>query len=58
MIIENDEEWDLVVIGAGSAGYVGAIRAAEIGMKVLVLDPGELGGTCLHQGCIPTICQA
>ena len=54
MIIENDEEWDLVVIGAGSAGYVGAIRAAEIGMKVLVLDPGELGGTCLHQGCIPT----
>ena len=54
MLIENIEEWDLVVIGAGSAGYVGAVRAAEIGMKVLVLDPGELGGTCLHQGCIPT----
>ncbi|MGC8529849.1 MAG: dihydrolipoyl dehydrogenase [Leptospirillia bacterium] len=53
-IIEKSEEWDLVVLGAGSAGYVGAIRAAEIGMKVLVLDPGDLGGTCLHQGCIPT----
>ena len=54
LLIETEEEWDLVVIGAGSAGYVGAVRAAEIGMKVLVLDPGELGGTCLHQGCIPT----
>lgn len=54
MLIENSEKWDLVVIGAGSAGYVGAVRAAEIGMKVLVLDPGDIGGTCLHQGCIPT----
>ena len=54
LLIEKDEEWDLVVLGAGSAGYVGAVRASELGMKVLVLDPGELGGTCLHQGCIPT----
>jgi len=54
LLIDSSEEWDLVVIGAGSAGYVGAVRAAELGMRVLVLDPGELGGTCLHQGCIPT----
>lgn len=54
MLIDSYEEWDLVVIGAGSAGYVGAVRAAELGMRVLVLDPGDLGGTCLHQGCIPT----
>ena len=45
---------DLVVLGAGSAGYVGAIRAAQLGMKVTVLDPAPVGGTCLHDGCIPT----
>ncbi len=47
-------EFDLVILGAGSAGYVGAIRAAQLGMKVLVLDPEPPGGTCLHNGCIPT----
>lgn len=45
---------DLIIFGAGSAGYVGAIRAAQLGMRVMVLDPGPLGGTCLHDGCIPT----
>lgn len=53
---ENEGPWDfdLVILGGGSAGYVGAIRAAQLGMTVLVLDPGLLGGTCLHEGCIPT----
>ncbi len=45
---------DLVVLGAGSAGYVGAIRAAQLGMRVTILDPAPVGGTCLHDGCIPT----
>ncbi|MCL4486411.1 MAG: dihydrolipoyl dehydrogenase [Nitrospirae bacterium] len=45
---------DLVILGAGSAGYVGAIRAAQLGMRVTILDPSPVGGTCLHDGCIPT----
>ena len=54
-LMENNEfDYDLVILGGGSAGYVGAIRAAQLGMRVLVLDPGLLGGTCLHEGCIPT----
>lgn len=47
-------DFDLVVLGGGSAGYVGAICGARMGMRVLVLDPGPLGGTCLNEGCIPT----
>jgi len=46
---------DLLVIGAGSGGYVAAIRAAQLGMKVLVIDKRPFpGGTCLHVGCIPS----
>ncbi len=48
-------EYDLVVIGSGPGGYVAAIRAGQLGMKVAVVekDP-KFGGTCLHRGCIPT----
>lgn len=46
--------YDLIVIGGGPAGYVGAIRAAELGAKVAVVERAELGGTCLNWGCIPT----
>ncbi len=47
--------YDLLVIGAGPAGYVAAIRAAQLGMRVLVVDKREkLGGTCLNVGCIPS----
>jgi dihydrolipoamide dehydrogenase len=53
-MVNPEYEYDLVIFGGGSAGYVGAIRAAQLGMKVLVLDPEPLGGTCLHEGCIPT----
>lgn len=49
------KRYDLVVIGAGPAGEVGAIRAAQLGMKVAVVEKNEnLGGTCLNWGCIPT----
>ena len=49
------ENFDLVVIGAGPGGYVCAIRAAQLGMKVaLVEERATLGGTCLNVGCIPS----
>src|SRR5688572_16520931 len=47
-------EFDLVVIGAGPGGYVAAIRAAQLGMKVACVDRAYLGGTCLNVGCIPS----
>ncbi len=46
--------FDLVVIGAGPAGYVGAIRAAQLGMNVALIEREALGGTCLNIGCIPS----
>ncbi len=50
-----DKEFDLVIIGAGPGGYVCAIRAAQLGMKVACLDKrGSFGGTCLNVGCIPS----
>lgn len=48
------DSFDLVVIGAGPAGYVGAIRAAQLGMQVAVVEREFLGGTCLNIGCIPS----
>ncbi len=45
---------DLLVIGAGSGGYVAAIRAAQLGKKVVLVDKAELGGVCLNRGCIPS----
>lgn len=46
--------FDLVVLGGGSGGYSAAIRAAELGMSVALIEKNKLGGTCLHVGCIPT----
>ena len=46
--------YDLIVIGGGPAGYVGAIRAAQLGKKVAVVERDRAGGTCLNWGCIPT----
>lgn len=45
---------DLIVIGGGPGGYVAAIRAAQLGMQVTLVEKDELGGTCLNRGCIPT----
>lgn len=45
---------DLVILGGGSGGYACALRAAELDMKVVLIDKDKLGGTCLHRGCIPT----
>jgi dihydrolipoamide dehydrogenase len=49
-----EQQYDLIVIGGGPAGYVGAIRAAQLGMKVACVERGKLGGVCLNWGCIPT----
>jgi dihydrolipoamide dehydrogenase len=49
-----DQNFDLAVIGAGPGGYVAAIRAAQLGMKVVVIERDQLGGICLNWGCIPT----
>lgn len=46
--------YDVVIIGGGPGGYVAAIRAAQLGAKVLLAEERELGGTCLNRGCIPT----
>ncbi len=46
--------FDLVILGGGSGGYACALRAAELGLSVVLVEKGKLGGTCLHQGCIPT----
>ena len=47
-------KYDLVVIGGGPAGYVGAIRAVQLGKKVACVEKERAGGTCLNWGCIPT----
>ncbi|WP_239760887.1 dihydrolipoyl dehydrogenase [Mammaliicoccus sp. N-M51] len=47
-------ETDTIVIGAGPGGYVAAIRAAQLGQKVTIVEKGELGGVCLNVGCIPS----
>ncbi len=48
------KNYDLVILGGGTGGYVAAIRASQLGMKVAVVEKAKLGGTCLHQGCIPS----
>ncbi|MDQ1002969.1 dihydrolipoamide dehydrogenase [Neobacillus niacini] len=48
------KEYDVVVIGGGTGGYVAAIRASQLGLKAAVIEKGKLGGTCLHAGCIPS----
>jgi dihydrolipoamide dehydrogenase len=50
----GDAAFDVVVLGGGSGGYACALRAAQLGLKVALVEKGELGGTCLHRGCIPT----
>jgi len=50
----SEQQYDLVVIGAGPGGYHSAIRAAQFGAKVALIERAKLGGTCLNWGCIPT----
>ena len=50
----SEQNFDLVVLGAGSGGYAAALRASELGMSVALIEKDKVGGTCLHIGCIPT----
>ncbi len=47
-------KFDLAVLGGGPGGYVAAIRAAQLGQKICIIDEDKLGGICLNWGCIPT----
>ncbi len=47
-------DYDLIIIGSGPGGYVAAIRASQLKMKVAVVEKAESGGICLNWGCIPT----
>ena len=49
-----DHNFDLVILGSGSGGYAAALRGAQLGMSVALIERDKLGGTCLHRGCIPT----
>ena len=48
------ENYDAVVIGGGTGGYVAAIKLSQLGKKVALVEKSKLGGTCLNKGCIPT----
>ncbi|MFB0527536.1 MAG: FAD-dependent oxidoreductase, partial [bacterium] len=52
--MDSTENHDIAIIGAGPGGYVAAIRASQLGAKVVVIEKDELGGTCVNRGCIPT----
>src|SRR5690625_1402772 len=51
---DTDTVYDLVILGAGSGGYAAALRGAQLGLRVALIEADKLGGTCLHRGCIPT----
>jgi dihydrolipoamide dehydrogenase len=53
-VAEGIGRYDLVVLGGGSGGYACALRAAELGKRVALIEKDKVGGTCLHRGCIPT----
>ncbi len=54
MSADASEVYDVVVLGGGSGGYACALRSAQLGMRVALVERDKLGGTCLHRGCIPT----
>jgi dihydrolipoamide dehydrogenase len=52
--VADSSGYDIVILGGGSGGYACALRAAELGKRVALIEQGKVGGTCLHRGCIPT----
>ena len=54
LLTTTEYDADIVILGSGPAGYYGAIRAAQLGAKTVVVEKGAVGGVCLNIGCIPT----
>jgi dihydrolipoamide dehydrogenase len=52
--VNHESSYDIVILGGGSGGYACALRAAELGKRVALIEKDKVGGTCLHRGCIPT----
>jgi dihydrolipoamide dehydrogenase len=53
-VVDSSGRYDIVILGGGSGGYACALRAAELGKRVVLIEKDKVGGTCLHRGCIPT----
>jgi dihydrolipoamide dehydrogenase len=53
MSADSSQPYDLIVVGGGSGGLACAQKAASLGAKVLLVEAHKLGGTCVHQGCVP-----
>src|SRR6201994_5063019 len=53
-VAEGTGSYDIVILGGGSGGYACALRAAELGKRVALIEKDKVGGTCLHRGCLPT----
>jgi dihydrolipoyl dehydrogenase len=53
-VADSGDRYDIVILGGGSGGYACALRAAELGKRVALIEKDKVGGTCLHRGCIPT----
>src|ERR1700677_4684110 len=54
LAVSEGGHYDIVILGGGSGGYACALRAAELGKRVALIEKDKVGGTCLHKGCIPT----
>ncbi len=54
MAVGSSNDFDLIILGAGTGGYAAAFRGAQLGLRVALVDEDKIGGTCLHRGCIPT----
>ncbi len=52
--MSESDTYDVLILGGGSGGYACALRAAQLGLSVVLVEKDKLGGTCLHRGCIPT----
>jgi len=53
-VLDVEQKFDVAIIGSGPGGYVAAIKAAQLGLRVAIIEKEDVGGVCLNWGCIPT----